>query len=148
LTDPYTKKRREKCVLFLDDCFDSVDSPARLLAAGFCGVESFVTHFQDRLEAGKEQGVKDPRIIRLCNRRKWLLVTTDSDIRNTHVEEIKRCPDLAILATAHNTVEDIDGWVEALILALKRGSSASTRSGLGHGMRISTVPGKLSRYIP
>ena len=48
------------------------------------------------------------------------MVTTDSDIRNTHVEEIKRCPDLAILATAHNTVEDIDGWVEALILAKAR----------------------------
>lgn len=58
-------------------------------------------HFKRPHDGGKEQDVKDPRILRLCNKRKWLLVTTDSDIRYRHIEQIKASPDLAIVATAH-----------------------------------------------
>lgn len=84
-------------------------------------MESFVTHFPDsRDETNKEPGVKDPRIIRLCNTKQWLLVTTDSEIRFTHIEEIKRSANVAILATSHNSVEDIDEWVDALIKAKVR----------------------------
>ena len=49
-----------------------------------------------------------------------ILVTTDSEIRYTHVEEIKRNANAAILATSHNSVEDIDEWVDALIKAKAR----------------------------
>jgi hypothetical protein len=110
----YITKRRDRCVLFLDDCFDADETPERLLKAGFCQIEPFWKHFQRR-DGGKEQGVKDPRVLRLCNSKRWLLVTMDSDIRLTHVEEIKKLPDLAILATAHNSGEYIEEWVDALI---------------------------------
>jgi hypothetical protein len=76
----------------------------------------FPEHFK-RENGQKEEGVKDPRVLRLCNRKKWLLVTSDSNLRHTHVEEIKLITNLSILATAHNSVADIDEWVEALILA-------------------------------
>ena len=86
--------------------------------AGFHNVESFLDHFP-RDEAGevREQSVKDPRVIRLCNQKGWLLVTMDSEIRRTHVEEIKKSTKLAILATAHNSADDPDDWIEALVLA-------------------------------
>jgi hypothetical protein len=120
LNGPYVQKRREKCVVFLDDGFDSEETPRRLLAESFYKVESFIAHFKRPADGGKEERVKDPRILRLCNRHKWLLVTTDSDIRFTHIEEIKLCQDLAILATAHNNVDDIDEWVGGLIIARPR----------------------------
>lgn len=115
MTGQYTHKRREPCVLFLDDAFESADAE-RLKANGFCQVELFCKHFK-RADGGKEQSVKDPRILRFCNSRKWLLVTTDSDLRNTHVEEIKNLRNLSILATAHNSVVDIEEWVAGLIKA-------------------------------
>jgi hypothetical protein len=96
----------------LDDAFDAADAE-RLRQGGFAQVEPFPKHFK-RIDGGKEQGVKDPRVLRLCNTRRWLLVTSDSELRNTHVEEIKSLPDLAILATAHNSVTDIDEWVDGL----------------------------------
>lgn len=43
-----------------------------------------------------------------------MLVTTDSSMRQTHVETIKKT-DVAILATAHNSADDMDEWVEGLI---------------------------------
>jgi hypothetical protein len=116
LTGRHTRKRREECILFLDDAFDAKESPRKLLDAGYCGVESFLDHFK-REDGTKEQSVKDPRVIRLCEKHGWLLVTSDSDIRYTHTEEIKKCKKIAILATAHNSVDDIDEWVDALILA-------------------------------
>ena len=113
---PYQKKQREECIIFLDDGFDAEDAPKKLRAAGF-KVERFVDNFKRPEDGGKEQDVKDPRIIRLCNQRGWLLVTTDSNMRKTHVEEIKKCSNLAILATAHNSVANIDEWVDGLIKA-------------------------------
>jgi hypothetical protein len=97
----------------LDDAFDSADAE-RLRVNGYRQIELFREHFA-RDDGGKEQSVKDPRILRFCNRHKWLLVTTDSDLRLTHIEEIKKLPDLAILATAHNTVAGIEEWVDGLI---------------------------------
>lgn len=116
MNDQYSRKRREPCVLFLDDCFDATETPAKLLKAGFYRVESFLAHFR-RADGTKLESVKDPQVIRLCNRNKWLLVTTDSELRVTHIEEIKKATDLAILATSHNSVQDIDIWVDALIRA-------------------------------
>ena len=113
---PYTKKRREKCVLFLDDGFDAEEVPALLLAAGYAQIERFTKHFPRTVKSHvREQSVKDPRVIKLCNRMGWLLVTTDSDMRYTHLEEIKNNPNVSILATAHNSVEDIFEWVDGLI---------------------------------
>lgn len=60
--------------------------------------------------------MKDPRIIRLCAKRRWVLVTIDSSMEKTHCELIKQT-DIAILATAHNNAEDMGEWVEGLIKA-------------------------------
>ena len=43
-----------------------------------------------------------------------MLVTRDHEMKNTHREEIKKT-EVAILATAHNSAEDQDGWVVAII---------------------------------
>lgn len=108
------QKRREACVLFLDDAFSGKDAVSRLERAGYT-VEPFARNFQT--ESGKEQSVKDPRVIKLCNSKGWLLVTTDSNMRFTHVEEIKKSLNLAILATAHNSAGNLGQWIEALISA-------------------------------
>ncbi len=107
------KKRREQCVLFLDDGFDAEETPKRLTAAGF-KVERFIDHFKRPDVGGKEQSVKDPRLIHFCSSRGWLLVTTDSDMRFTHVETIKKS-EVAILATSHNSVVELGEWVDGLI---------------------------------
>ncbi len=115
LKGQYTKKRRERCIIFLDDAFDAEGIPESLLAAGYYRVERFTKHFPriDGTEK-RQQNVKDPNVLRLCNREGWLLVTTDSDMRFTHIEEIKNCVNVAILATAHNAVEDPYEWVRGL----------------------------------
>lgn len=120
----YTKKRRERCVLLLDDAFDSPAFPPLLLAGGYARVERFTTHFPRPDDQDKrEQNVKDPRVIRLSHSKKWLIVTTDSDMWRTHVEEIKKHPETTILATAHNKAPDPFEWIEALI----KGRSAIER---------------------
>ena len=106
-------KRREPCVLFLEDSF-AESHAEKLREAGYVQVERFVYHFKDERTRKCEQSVKDPRIIRFCASRKWLLVTTDSSMGSTHVETIKKT-DIAILATAHNSADDMDEWVEGLI---------------------------------
>ena len=60
------------------------------------------------------RNVEDPEVIRFCHRNGWLLVTRDHEMKNTHREEIKRT-EVVILATAHNSSEDQDEWVAALI---------------------------------
>ena len=90
-----------------------------MLEAGYTRIERFTTHFP-RTEQVKgeplvrQQEVKDPSILKLCDKNGWLLITTDSDMRFTHLEQIKKCKKIAILATAHNAVDDIFEWVEGL----------------------------------
>jgi predicted nuclease of predicted toxin-antitoxin system len=107
------KWQHEPCVLFLEDAF-SVSDAERLREAGYCQVERFADHFRDEETEAAEQSVKDPRIIRFCNARTWMLVTLDSDMVLTHVEEIKKNPRSCILATAHNRATDTREWIEAL----------------------------------
>ena len=115
MSGQYTRKRRDQCIIFLDDAFDAKGIAERLIAAGYCGVERFTVHFprKDNPEA-RQQNVKDTRVLKLCNTKGWLLVTTDSDMRYTHIEEIKKHTNLAILATAHNSVHNPFDWVEGL----------------------------------
>src|SRR5260370_42090354 len=44
-----------------------------------------------------------------------MLITTDASMENMHRKEISRSYSLAILATAHNSPEDIMEWVEGLV---------------------------------
>ena len=108
-------KQREKCVLFLEDAFGTTVHPQKLREAGF-EVECFAHVFT---VDGKrvEDGVKDPRIIRHCNTHKRVLVTTDKNIRYTHIEEIKKTT-IAIIATESNrSPGGMAIWVDALIAA-------------------------------
>lgn len=111
---PYLK-RREKCVLFLEDAFGTTVHPKKLQEAGFV-VECFAQVFNvDRKRP--EDGVKDPRIIRHCHTQKRVLVTTDKNMRFTHVEDIKKTT-VAIIATESNrSPTGIGVWVQALIQA-------------------------------
>ncbi|MGH9600184.1 MAG: DUF5615 family PIN-like protein [Terracidiphilus sp.] len=108
----YVKKRREECVLFLDEGFSAESVAVRLRTAGFT-VQRFPEWFRD--ENGRpRQNVLDPEIIRFCHRNGWLLVTRDHEMKNLHREEIRKS-EVAILATAHNSCEDQDEWVAAII---------------------------------
>jgi uncharacterized protein with PIN domain len=108
----YVKKRREECVLFLDEGFSAESVAVRLRTAGFT-VQRFPEWFRDE-QGQARRNVEDPEVIRFCHRNGWMLVTRDHEMKNTHREEIKRT-EVAILATAHNSAEDQDEWVVALI---------------------------------
>ena len=108
-------KQRDKCVLFLEDAFGTNVHPQKLKNAGF-DVECFAHVFT---VDGKrpEDSVKDPRIIKHCHTKKRVLITTDKNIRYTHVEEIKKTA-IAIIATESNrSPAGIGIWVDALIKA-------------------------------
>jgi uncharacterized protein with PIN domain len=108
----YVKKRREECVLFLDEGFSAESVAVRLRTAGFT-VARFPEWFHD--EKGHTlQNVLDPEIIRFRHKNGWLLVTRDHEMKNVHREEIRKS-EVAILATAHNSAEDQDEWVAAII---------------------------------
>jgi predicted nuclease of predicted toxin-antitoxin system len=99
-------------VLFLDEGFSAESVVARLRTAGFT-VQRFPEWFKDE-NGHARQNVKDPEVIRFCHKTGWMLVTRDHDMKNTHREEILKT-EVAILATAHNSSEDQDEWVVALI---------------------------------
>ena len=108
----YVKKRREECVLFLDDGFSAESVAVRLRTGGFT-VQRFPEWFQDE-NGHKRENVLDPEIIRFCHNTGWLLVTKDSDMGKMHREEIRKS-EIAILATAHNSAEDDAEWIAAII---------------------------------
>jgi predicted nuclease of predicted toxin-antitoxin system len=108
----YVKKRREECVLFLDEGFSAESVAIRLRTAGFT-VQRFPEWFRD--EAGQPlRNILDPEVIKFCARNGWMLVTRDHEMKNLHRQEIRKS-DVAILATAHNSAEIQDEWVVALI---------------------------------
>lgn len=109
------KKHHEPCVLFLEDAFSESDGEC-LKQAGYAGVVRFADHFRDDKTKHAAQGVKDPRIIRLCDKEGWLLVTTDSSMHKTHTELIKTTQ-VTILATAHNSAGNLEPWIKALVQA-------------------------------
>jgi predicted nuclease of predicted toxin-antitoxin system len=108
----YVKKRHEECVLFLDEGFSSESVAMRLRTAGFT-VQRFPEWFKD--ENGQtRRNVLDPEVIKFCIKNGWMLVTRDHDMKNLHRQEIRKS-DIAILATAHNSAENQDEWVVAII---------------------------------
>ncbi len=83
-----------------------------LRTAGFT-VQRLSEWFVDEHGAPR-RNVSDPEVIRFCSKNGWLLVTRDHEMKHMHTEEIKRT-EIAVLATAHNSCEDQDEWVAALI---------------------------------
>lgn len=108
----YVQKRREECVIFLDEGFSAESVAVRLRTAGFT-VQRFPEWFVD--ENGEtKKNVEDPEVIKFCHKNGWLLLTRDHEMKNLHREEIRKT-DIAILATAHNSAKDQDEWVAAII---------------------------------
>ncbi|MGH9516455.1 MAG: DUF5615 family PIN-like protein [Terriglobales bacterium] len=99
-------------MLFLDEGFSAESIATRLRTAGFT-VQRFHEWFRDQNDSVRTN-VEDPEIIRFCHSTGWLLVTTDHEMRNTHLAEIKKT-EIAILATSHNSADDPDEWIIALI---------------------------------
>jgi hypothetical protein len=113
LTKPY-QKWHDDCVVFLDDCFASNSAVATL--APYFQLRDFRVIFPDARK-GKQNGVPDTPVIKKCHEEKWLLLTSDHEMLMTHVEEIKKNPNVTILATTHNsrTPEECQAWLEAVI---------------------------------
>lgn len=108
----YVKKRREECVLFLDEGFSAESVAVRLRTAGFT-VQRFPEWFLD--SNGKPRlNVEDPEIIRFCHKNGWMLVTKDHEMKSLHREEIRKS-EVAVLSTAHNSAEGDGEWVAAII---------------------------------
>ncbi len=57
--------------------------------------------------------IKDPKVIQLCDKHGFLLVTTDREMRTTFIEVLKTT-EIGVLATANNNHGD-DVWVERII---------------------------------
>ena len=115
----YTKYR-DPLELFLDDGFSNVETASQLRAAKFV-VHRFEECFGTEANPEKrEQGIKDVPVIQTCHRNRWLLITTDKDMRKTHIVQILQHPQVTILAIAHNGKIQLAEWVEAIILAKPR----------------------------
>lgn len=99
--------------MFLEDAFGATDHPQALRDAGF-EVRCFRDDFPRASNPGKaEESVKDPRIIRHCYDKQFVLITTDKNLCYTHIETVKKT-DIVIIATQSNN-EPIAVWVKALI---------------------------------
>jgi hypothetical protein len=100
--------------VFLDDCFAS-DSAVAALAPYF-QLRDFRVIFPDGRK-GKQNGVLDGPIIARCHEEKWLLLTTDHEMGKTHIEEIKKHPNVTILATTSNpsSPEELREWLAAIV---------------------------------
>jgi predicted nuclease of predicted toxin-antitoxin system len=108
----YVKKRREECVLFLDEGFSAESVASRLRTAGFT-VQRFHEWFKDT-HGVPLKNIPDPDIIKFCHRNGWMLVTKDHEMKHLHRQEIRKS-DVAILATANNSAANEDEWLVALI---------------------------------
>jgi hypothetical protein len=100
-------------VLFLEDAFSQSDKK-RLEDAGYKAVRFVEQPCFQSARGRAAQSVKDMPIIKFCNDNHMLLVTTDSDMQFTHVEEIKGHEEVAILATG-NKKGAMSEWVDGLI---------------------------------
>lgn len=110
-----TPKRRDPCILLLDDCFDSDKAATKIIEIGF-SVERFTSFFpRDDCSGKRQQGVKDTRVITLCAERGFLLLTTDHEMKRTFIEELK-VTDIGVVATASNK-DGLEPWFRALEIA-------------------------------
>lgn len=87
--------------------------PDKLRAAGFV-VECYAEHFKDH-EGKPEKKVKDPAIIKHCQKSSFVLVTTDKQLCYTHAATVKKT-EIIVVATESNRA-GIGIWVDALIKA-------------------------------
>lgn len=106
-------KPHEKCVLFLEGGFGTTKNPQKLKEAGF-EVVCFAHEFPH--EATNNIRVTDPRIIKHCNEKDYVLITLDKSMKHTHMELIKQTG-IAIIGTESCDKYPPVQWVDALIKA-------------------------------
>jgi hypothetical protein len=84
-------------------------------------LEQFTTHFPRSAEQPtvREQGVKDPKVLALAHKNKWVILTTDHHMREKHKEEFTRYTEAMVVSTAHREGGD-EVWIQAFIKAKAR----------------------------
>jgi hypothetical protein len=93
------KKRRDKCIVLLDDCFDCRSAAVILVNHGF-SIKRFSEEFPKSGDPSKrEQSIKDSSVIKLCHAKGYLLFTSDKSMREAHAEELRKT-DIGIVATS------------------------------------------------
>jgi hypothetical protein len=109
------KKRREECIVLLDDCFDC-KSVADALTSKSIKVCRFAVEFPAAHNPEvREQRVKDSRVIRIAATHKYLLFTSDTSMREVHSEQLLKT-DLAVIAAATNHDKKcVDDYTKAFI---------------------------------
>jgi hypothetical protein len=107
------EKRRDTCVLFLEQGFGTTINPQKLTDAGF-DVVCFAHEFPEQF--ANNERVLDPLIISRCEQKGYDLFTFDKSMRFTHVEAIKKTS-VAIIATESCDKFTPEQWVDALIKA-------------------------------
>jgi hypothetical protein len=105
--------RHETCILFLEQGFGTKENPQKLRDAGF-EVVCFAADFPH--EATNNLTVSDPRIIRHCDQKDYVLITFDKSMQHTHVGVIKQTG-MAIIATESADKFPPGEWIDALIKA-------------------------------
>jgi hypothetical protein len=113
----HKKYQHEKCAVLLDDCFCNDDVAKLLTEAGFTTAQ-FTTYFPrvQGVAGGREQGVKDPKVISLSHRLKMVIFTTDHRMCEDHRKEFLKHPSSMVVATSHNSYSD-EVWAKAFIKA-------------------------------
>ena len=116
----HKKYQHEKCCVLLDDCFCNDDVAEILTAAGFA-LDLFTNHFPREVGkvGGREQGVKDPRVIALSHRLKKVVFTTDHRMRDDHKTDFMDHPSAMVVATAHKSLSD-EEWACAFVKAKRK----------------------------
>lgn len=96
------RRRREECIVLLDDCFDCNSASEKLIAEGI-KVHRFSVHFPATHDPNKrEQSVKDGRVIEIAHQHGYLLFTSDKSMREMHAAELLKT-DLAVIASSSNS---------------------------------------------
>jgi hypothetical protein len=114
------KKRREECIVLLDDCFDC-NSTAQTLIDNGITVHRFTLRFPAAHDPEKrEQSVKDKRVIQIANDHGYLLLTSDKSMREMHADDLLQT-ELAVIASSSNKGDDVaDVFARAFVLAKAR----------------------------
>jgi len=97
----------EPCVLFVDDCFGH-----KALVAALKGKEFSVVGFHEVF--GKEQNIKDEKIIPHCAKHKLLIVTTDKNMVLRHRDLLNQHQQCVIFTTS-NAGDNLGKWLPGIV---------------------------------
>ncbi len=117
MNDPYYSKWRDPYIFFLDEGFDCDDAFKALTAEGYA-VHRHQQHFCDPSTGKRIESIEDPDVMHCANKLRCVIVTTDAAMIDRHRSTFDKCSHLGVIATAHNSVEDIEEWISPLIAVI------------------------------